>query len=501
MTRSEYFLVLCAAFIIGVGLGSFYDAELWVLLFFLGVAASLYFAYRKSNIGKISVIAVLILAGFIRIEYQKEFIRDAEQYAEFLPNQKIIIEGELIRAAKTKNNRQQLIIDNARNVSNGKNISGRLIAFVSTYPEFSSCSDIRIEGRIGIPENFEGFDYKMYLVSKGINYVIYYPDVLFAEIDDDKICKASAMIRTSVYELNKKIYTKPQSGIMNALILGIESDIGEDVINAFNKTGTRHLLAISGFNISIIGIIMMNLLLLMGIKRDNAFYFTSAGIIFYIFIIESSSSSIRAGIMGELALIAFKLGRLPSATNAIVFAAGIMLLENPYIFRYDIGYQLSFLAVLGLMFIYPKLEKISAKVRDIAGLKTIFIGTISAQIATFPILLYNFGNVSLMSVISNMLILPFAVPVMIGGFAMIFIGELNLFIARILSWPVWMMVHYQVEVIKFMAGIDLFSVEYKNMGSFFIIAYYAILLCVLKSDYLLPRNAGIFNGNKKILNP
>lgn len=497
MTRSEYFLVLCGAFISGVLLGSYYDPDIWVLTFFSGIAAMLFFMFKRGNLAKLSLVILVVFAGIISVEMRARDVDSAIRYGWFHEGQKINIIGRISHVDRTKKNDQEIVAENLKESVSGRSISGKVIAYAARYPELEACSEIEIEGKINTPENFDGFDYKMYLASKGIYYTMYYPRIETSVIAHDLLCKTSAGIRKFAYEQNKKIYPEPQSGIMNALILGIESDIGDEVIDAFNRTGTRHLLAISGFNISIIAIIMMNLLLSCGIKRDKAFYFSSIGIMLYILIIESSSSSIRAGIMGELALIAFKLGRLPSALNAIVFAACIMLLENPYLLRYDVGFQLSFLAVMGLMFIYPKFDDLLSGIRDLFGMKTIFMATMSSQIATLPILLSNFGSVSVLSIVSNMLILPFAVSVMIGGFAIMFIASISIYLARVLSWPIWLMIQYQVEVIRYISKIDLFTLSYNDPGYVFVPAYYAILILVLRGKTLFFKTLQRGEINKK----
>ncbi|MFA6096569.1 MAG: ComEC/Rec2 family competence protein [Candidatus Paceibacterota bacterium] len=501
MTRSELFLVLCGAFISGVLLGSYCFVEIWLLIFYSGIAAMLFFIFRKGNAAKLSLVILIILAGAVSIEMRVKNDEAAVKLNGFEEGRKIKIEGRMAHIGTAKNSDQEIVLDSLKNSASGSAIPGKIIVYLPHYPAYKACSAIVIEGKINMPSNFSGFDYRMYLASKGIYYTMYYPKIESVKNTTDLLCGYSAGIRDFASELNKKIYPQPQSAIMNALILGIESDISEEVINAFNKTGTRHLLAISGFNISIIAIILMSLLLSLGIRRDRAFYFSSIGIILYVMIIESSSSSIRAGIMGELVLVAFKLGRLPSALNAIVFAASAMLLENPYLLRYDVGFQLSFLAVMGLMFIYPKFDKHLSGIRDIFGMKTIFMATISAQIAALPILLYNFGNVSVLSVVSNMLVLPFAIAVMIGGFAIIFIGTFSLYLARVLSWPIWLLIEYQVETIKYISKIDLFAIRYDDPNYLFVPAYYMILIGLLRGKTFLNSIMSGNANNKKIPKP
>lgn len=481
MTRSESFLVILLLFISGVLVGSYFRVEAWLVMFVEGVMGMLFFVFRDRGIPKILLLLMSFLAGITSISLELENYNYVYKYQGLKEGEKITLYANTVHVERTKNNVQEIVFDSLSYEQDAEIIPGKLLAYYNAYPDIEACNTAKIEGKINFPENFDGFDYRMYLASKDILYTMYYPKVAISAVSGNSWCKISSAVRGFIYELNKRIYPLPQSGIMNALLIGTESDISDEVIDYFNKTGTRHLLAISGFNITIIAIILMHILLSAGVKRDSAFYLASIGIIFYILIIESSSSSIRAGIMGELTLIASKLGRLSSAANAIVFAACMMLLENPYLLRYDVGFQLSFLAVMGLIYIYPKFDKLFSSVKDILGMKTIFMATMSAQIATFPILLYNFGNVSLLSVISNMMILPFAVPVMIGGFAISFVGIFSLYLARVISWPIWLMIEYQVQMIRYMAKIDILSIKYEDASYILIIAYYAALISILRA--------------------
>jgi len=493
---------MCVAFISGLMLGSYWNFEIWALFFIEGITAVLFFVCKRGKLARLVLLLIIFLTGFTRIELMSGSNQRDMDISNAISEgaKKITVEADIVHVERTKNNSQEIIVDRLKDQRNAATIPGKLIAYVGTYPEHEICEKITMEGKITAPDNFDGFDYRTYLAIRNIYYAMYYPKVEVVGNCGAIMSELSGGIRKYVYDLNRKIFPEPQSGIMNALILGIESDISEEVIDAFNKTGTRHLLAISGFNISIIAIVLMQLLLCLGLKRDKAFYFSSIGIILYLSLIESSSSSIRAGIMGELTLIAFKLGRLPSATNAIIFAACLMLLDNPYLLRYDIGFQLSFLAVMGLIFIYPKLDGVFSKMKDILGMKSILLATLSAQIATLPILLSSFGSVSLLSVISNMLILPFAVAVMIGGFVVIFLGAFSIYLARILSWPIWLMIEYQVETIKYLSSFDIFAVKYDKLNYFLVVTYYISLAVLLYGNKTALKYLNRENYIKKISN-
>ena len=260
------------------------------------------------------------------------------------------------------------------------------------------------------------------------------------------------------------------------MTLAIKSDINKEVLEAFNRTGTRHIIAISGMHMVIVGLALMHILLAIGLNRNCAFYFALSGIIFFVILVGFPPSAVRAAILSCLALFAERIGRLKNAGNAIVFAGALMLLYDPNLLRYDTGFQLSFTAVLGIIYIFPKFDLYFKKYSDRLKIKIMFLITVSAQIATLPIIINSFGNFSLFSVFANILILPLVPIVMLGGLLLIIIGFANLSVAQILSWPIHLILFYQVEIIKIFASFDLGYLSFKSVSVWFVIIYYGVLV-------------------------
>ncbi len=215
------------------------------------------------------------------------------------------------------------------------------------------------------------------------------------------------------------------------------------------------------------------------LKIFGDFYFSILGIIFFVTLVGFPPSAVRAAVMGGLVLFAVRVGRLTNAGNAIIFAAVLMLLYNPNLLRYDTGFQLSFAAALGIIYIFPKLDNLFKKYSNFLNIKTILLITISAQAAVLPIIINNFGSFSFLSILTNVLILPFVPIVMLGGFLLIIISSVNLLFAQILSWPIWLILSYQIEVIKFFASLSFGFVEFNKFSFLFIGIYYLALICIV----------------------
>jgi len=191
--------------------------------------------------------------------------------------------------------------------------------------------------------------------------------------------------------------------------------------------------------------------------------------------IGAPSSVVRAGIMAILFLTAQHFGRHSSASRAIVIAAAVMLIQNPLLLRLDIGFQLSFLAMMGLIYLQPFFLDFSKKIPNPLQLRNNLAATLSAQVFTLPILVYNFGRIPIISPISNILILPLIPFITILGFIFSFIGIFWQQLAQIFSWPAWLLLTYIIKVVDLSSKISWASLTFKNLHWIFVIISYLIL--------------------------
>lgn len=491
MTKSRIFFLSFLAFIAGIFIGSYYSVSAWILIFASGVVAPLIFLFKeKKRVGIFFALTVIFLLGFAKMESAK--LKETEiSKIKSLDNKTLALEGTISLIPEIKDNRQKIVLENLKNKNGDEKISGKVLVYTDRYPEYEFGDKIEIEGKISLPENFDGFDYENYLRAKGVYYISYYPKITLKEKSKKDFYGVILGARSDISDLMKEIISQPQAGIMNAVILGSEADISKDVLENFNKTGTRHIFAVSGSNITLVSVALMYFLLALGLKRDYAFYFAVLGVLCFVLIVGFPASAVRAAVMGIITLFAVKVGRLSNMTNAIIFAAALMLIHNPFLLKYDVGFQLSFIAVLGLIYIFPKLNKSFEKYGDFYGLKAILLLTISAQIAVLPIILSAFESFSLFSVLANVMILPFVPLITISGFIITAIGAFNLFAAQIVSWPIWLVVFYQMEVVRFFSGFSFASVDFGKFSGFWIIAYYSVLILILnnkKISSVLSRN-------------
>lgn len=202
----------------------------------------------------------------------------------------------------------------------------------------------------------------------------------------------------------QRVLPEPQASLAIGILLGVKREMPKEFYEQLVKTGTLHVVAASGYNVSVVaGVVIVALSQIVG--RQVGLMLGIVSTIGYVLIAGSSASVVRAGVMGTLSLIGIMLGRMREAKWLLWVAAWVMLMVSPELIS-DIGFQLSIAATVGLLYISPIFLKISQNVYLVDNLYP----TLAATIATAPIIWWHFGRLSLIGVGVNMLILP-VVPV------------------------------------------------------------------------------------------
>lgn len=320
--------------------------------------------------------------------------------------------------------------------------ASKILVTASRYPEYKYGDELRITGRLETPAVFDDFNYQNYLKKDGIYSVIYYPQI---ELLKTYRGRASVIFdfKDKMRQVIYRFLAPPQSEILGAMILGDKNRMSQELKEKLNIAGVRHITAVSGMHVLILSNILTSLFLFLGFWRGRAFYISIIIIWLFIFLTGLQASGIRAGIMASLFLSGRKLGRQSFSLRSIIIAAAIMLIINPLLLFYDAGFQLSFLAALGIINLAPFLKKYLKW--DVLTL------TLSAYIFTLPVLIYNFGRVSWIGLLANLLIVPVVYPVMILGFVFVLAGLFWSGLAWFLSIPVWLLLTYIIKL------VDLFS--------------------------------------------
>jgi competence protein ComEC len=255
-----------------------------------------------------------------------------------------------------------------------------------------------------------------------------FPNIQINNNDQNIVTRTASRIRIEAAELFSKSLSPVSANLLTGILFGGNQDMPKSFLNDLRNTGVIHVIAASGMNVTFVAGALMGVLGLY-LKRQVAITIAIFGVVFYAFLAGFEPSIVRAAIMSVIAFSANLLGRQSFAIGSVFLTAFLMLFISPQLML-DIGFQLSFLATLGILLLKPLLPFGNKFILDDIGT------TIGAQVATFPILLGTFGQYGMLSILVNALVL-FTVPILmiIGSVGLIVglviepLGRMVLFLA------------------------------------------------------------------------
>lgn len=424
-----------------------------------------------------------LFAGILRYQKIESGIKNSELRKFNDLNKKIVLIGIVSEEPSDREKSQSLIMTikeiHFYTLKYRSDNWGKILVMTKKYPEYKYGDKLEITGKLKTPsEDVEGFNYKNYLLKDKIYSVMEWPEIkLLGKGFGNKFMVSLFSFKNRFKETTSKFLPFPQEGFLEALIFGDEGNISKEWKEKLNITGTRHIAAVSGMNITILSSIILSFALGFGLWRQQAFYFSLFIIFIYILLIGAPSSAIRAGIMAGVLMLATYFGRLGSASRAVVFAASLMLFDNPLLLRYDIGFQLSFLAILGIIYFQQFFSVLLKKIPNpgIFPVRTTLAATLSAQIFTLPIIIYNFGRISLVSPLTNILIVPFLATITILCFFFGFAGIVFNPLGFVFSLPTWLSLTYLTFIIELFSGFSLASLSFGNIHWMWLLIFYILL--------------------------
>lgn len=459
MRKSDVFRILSLGFLAGVA--SVSGAYPWIpegSLFWIGAGLAIMIGFAFYRNAKAWLVACSLLAFLSGGSLTARSLKAADDVRD-QPETEYSGRATVVAEPIDKEKYKELILEPI-----GKGYS--FLAKGSLYDELSYGDVLEVSAKLEIPENRdEKFDYRMYLAKNGVSYVA--DKIAIRETGE----RSGSLIFRKILEIKGFVKRRiarslpvPESGLLEGLILGGSAALPKAVQEDFSRTGLTHIVAVSGYNVTIIAECLMATGILIGLWRQQAFWFAVAGIVLFIVLVGLPASAVRAGIMGTLLLWASKHGRLANAWNAILFAAVAMLVRNPLLLRYDAGFQLSFLATVGIIAVYPRLEnRLAERLEKLGGLaKALFeiLGlAFSAQVFVLPIILYGFGNLSIVSLLANLMVLPVVTPSMLWGFAAIVAKIVLPPLGTVMMWIEFLMLRYETWIIARLSELPFASID------------------------------------------
>jgi len=399
---------------------------------------------------------------FLGIFYYHLYLNAKTTNEIFPENERIIFTGVVVNEPKVTEEVQQFLLELE------PPYAGKVNILTAAIPERAYGERLRLEGRIKrsayrfLPrEEATSFFPKLELLESGRGFSL----------------KARLIaLKHTFIDHFRLILPRDHAALLAGLTFGYQSDFTKELRGKMEKSGTTHLVALSGYNISILVLVLAGTLGYF-LGRRLTFWGTTLGIIFFVLMVGAEASVVRAAIMGFLVLLAKESGRIYSMRNAISSAAFFMALYDPTVLFFDIGFELSFLSLMGIAYLEPAIRNIlkirEESLRSFLNWKENALTTFSAQLAVAPLLISNFGSISLTALLANVLILTFVPATMALGFLTAAASLIFAPLSQLIAWAADVLLIYELSVISFFSK---FAIPLGGVNSRVIFLFYYMVL-------------------------
>ena len=487
-------IYLSCAWIAGILLGMKLSIPLiWLAASLLPLPFLLVFRQHKKLIIALTLLILVVLGGIVR--YQSSLPVINENQVQFYNDQTAVeLKGIVSQAPDVRDKSTHIYLAHLEinTADTWKNVNGTVLLFVPKYPAYNYGDELLVNGKLETPQAIDDFDYPGYLANQGI-----YSTMLSPKIEVTATGQGFRPLAW-VYSLRNRLsqamaatLPEPQASLAQGMILGIRGNITPTLQDSFIRSGTTHILVISGSQFNIVaGILVATGIWLFGKKRYLYIWLAMAAIWIYAILTGMSPPVIRSAIMVSLFLIADLLGRQRSAIIVLGFAAAVMVAITPQLLR-DASFQLTFMSTLGMVFVAPPLQSwgkrvIAARLGEEGFLvktanwisDSLFI-TLGVTIVIWPLLAYYFGVFSIVSPLATLLVLPALPYLLFSGTAAALIGVFILPLGQVIGWLAWLSASYMLVIINGFANLPLSSVKMGVINPAWLWAYFIILGVIL----------------------
>jgi competence protein ComEC len=359
----------------------------------------------------------------------------------------------------------------------------KVLVTAGKYPQYSYGDELSVTGKIAYPENFEvyeggpEFDYVSYLAKDGIRYAMFRPQIeKTGEDAGNPVIAALVRIKSAFISQMRDLFPEPESSLLGGLLLGDRQSLPKDVTEEFKRAGLVHVLVLSGYNVTIVAESLMKAFSYF--PRSVGRFLGAGSIVLFALMTGAGATTVRASIMALIVILARSTARRYDVSRALIIAAFFMVLHNPRILAFDVSFQLSFLATLAIIYVSPLVAERLVFVTEKWNLREILSTTVATQVFVMPYLLYAMGQLSIISFVSNLFVLPAVPYAMFFGFistmASFFLGPL----VSPLAWAASAILSYIVYAASLFAAFPFASIEIQ-MSLVGLICIYALFAAVL----------------------
>ena len=364
--------------------------------------------------------------------------------------------------------------------------SGKLLINVSPFPVYRYGDRLNITGHLMTPPATGDFDYRQYLALRGVQSLLKWPRVeLLPGQTGSPLLRRLFDLKVRLRNAVEGSLPSPDAGLLTGILLGLGHTLPDDLYQAFRVTGLTHIIVISGFNISLLLQAVM-LASQRWLHRWTTLLLSLGAVLLYTLFVGPSPPVVRAALIGAFFVGAQLAGRAPHALASLAGASLVMTIGNPLLL-WGISFQLSFAATLALILIEPLLKRDLFAVmsgwmsqerarRWLKILGELLLATVAAQLATLPIIWAHFGELSLISLLANVLVLPVQPAIMALGFLTMALAAVWQPLGAITGCLVWPFLRYTIVIVQGLARLEWAALRLPAPSVLAIWGSYALLL-------------------------
>ncbi len=286
-----------------------------------------------------------------------------------------------------------------------------------------------------------------------------------------------------------RLLPEPHASLLSGVLLGQRRSLPETFSTALQQTGTLHVVVASGYNVSVIAGVL-SYLFLHFFSRRTSIVFVIFGVILYVILAGADPPVVRAGLMGMYALFGHYYGKQYHGIWVLFVTSLAMALFSPLIV-FDIGFQLSVAATLGILVLTPQLVTFLSRFRQHVGgglIEELSV-TLGAQIMVLPLLLYHFERISWISPLVNILIVPLIPLIMgMGGF-LILASFVSLPFAQLVALFVWVPLAIFIWIVNFFGSIPFAQLQISGTSWLLIVVYYVIIYLIFRTNIVFQKHS------------
>ncbi len=482
---------LSLAFILGIILQSLLEIQLPYLLMLLISILVMLKLFR--NYFQLLIIALLIILGSLRLSISTIQTESSLALFQAETDSTYRVRGIVSEIGVTRRGNPKYKI-RPHQINESTITDGSLILYtkdLNGLPDVGDTLDSHL--LLNTPRkrrNPHEFDYRKYLKTKNVYFEAFLADTATTEIRPSRRASTSrlmAFLKSRIKGHFDSYLTPRSSGILSALILGERSDVDDDTRNDFANTGVIHVLAVSGLHVGYVSLILMTIFGLFRLPHKLKMIWVIIGLAFYVLLTGGAASVMRASMMAALLIIGGLIERKTDVFNILSAAALIILLIQPGQL-FNIGFQLSFSAVISIVTLFPVLKNSIGHLAIwknkhvgslLGGIADLFLVSLAAQLGTLAVTIFYFHKIPIISLLANLIVVPLIGIIVATGMAFLLLGMLSSMLAGLWAATLEGVIDLMLWVVQVCAQFDWAYITTRSIHGVELLLIQVSVFCII----------------------